>query len=74
MSTARRYAAWLLCLCFLPSDALPQRPAVEALRALPLDSLSGSVAVYYSPGHADRARELQTSYGAAVAHYQDSRR
>ncbi|HSJ65469.1 MAG TPA: prolyl oligopeptidase family serine peptidase [Gemmatimonadaceae bacterium] len=49
----------------------PESDAVGVLRSLALDSLQGAVPVYYSPGHAVRARQLQTAYAGVLAHYDE---
>jgi hypothetical protein len=61
------FAGWLLLtpLAAVGQDAAPG----DIFRALSLDSLAGDVPVYYSPGHAERARALQQAYGGAVSHY-----
>lgn len=46
--------------------------AMEVLRALPLDSLDGAIRVFYSPGHAARAAQLQQVYEPALAYYQEA--
>jgi thimet oligopeptidase len=57
-------------LLLFPLEAVGQDPVPgDIFRALSLDSLAGEVPVYYSPGHAERARTLQEAYGGAVAHY-----
>jgi parallel beta-helix repeat protein len=45
--------------------------ALEVLRALSLDSLDGSLPVYYSPGYGDRARSMQEMYAAAQRFYEE---
>ena len=72
MKRIAKYCRGLMVACILlsPADTLAQgRNAAEILRTLPLDSLSGAITVYYSPGHAERARALQPWYGGALAHY-----
>lgn len=62
-------AALVLLIVCAPARA-QQRNATDALRALSLDSLTGSVPVHYSEGHADRARRLQPRYAAVVASHE----
>jgi hypothetical protein len=72
MSALPRSLGWLFAgwLLLSPLEANGQDPVPgDIFRALSLDSLAGEVPVYYSPGHAERARKLQEAYGGAVAHY-----
>jgi hypothetical protein len=72
MSAFARSLGWLCAgwLLLSPLEAVGQDPAPgDIFGTLPLDSLGGEVPVYYSPGHAERARALQQAYGGAVSHY-----
>ncbi|HSL72124.1 MAG TPA: hypothetical protein VK864_17885, partial [Longimicrobiales bacterium] len=72
MSVLARPAGWLLagCLLFLPLQARGQaRNVAEFFRTLSLDSLTGAVSVYYSPGHRARALTVQKQYAGAVTYY-----
>ena len=63
-------AAALVALSMAPAESAAQeRNLLFKLRAAALDSLPGTVPVYYSLGHQERARLLQHEYSAAVEHY-----
>jgi hypothetical protein len=64
---------WLAAPAAMPTAlAAQERGALEALRALSLDSLDGAIRVYHSRGHSDRAAALQDRYEGALAFYQDT--
>lgn len=64
--------AWLLVLALSVPTRAQERNAVDVLRALALDTLTGTITVYHSEGHGDRARRLQQWYAGAVVFYEDA--
>jgi hypothetical protein len=66
----------VLCVAGLSAGIRPalaqEVGALEVLRALPLDSLEGAARVYYSPGHGERAAQLQDLYQPALTRYRET--
>jgi hypothetical protein len=66
-------AVWLAVSMSVSKPLLAQeRGALEVLRSLPLDSLDGTIRVYHSPGHTERAAALQRMYESALSFYRDT--
>lgn len=69
------FAAGVIPWVFIVGLSIPtqaqERNAIEVLHSLPLDSLTGTVKVYRSHGHTDRAQRLQVWYTGALAFYEE---